>query len=57
MRIQRVGPDLVFSRLLESLHLGPIIKRALKVHRYEFDVVRAISLLLQPGLVNNPAWM
>ena len=44
VQIQRVGPDLVFSRLWESLQLGPIIKRALKGRRYEFDVERAIYL-------------
>jgi hypothetical protein len=44
VQIQRVGPDLVFSRLWESLQLGPIFKRALKGRRYEFDVERAIYL-------------
>src|SRR5512136_1480899 len=36
--VQRVGPDLVFSRLWEALQLGPIIQRALQSRRYEFDV-------------------
>jgi len=44
VQIQRVGPDLVFGRLWESLQLGTIIKRALKARRYEFDVERAIYL-------------
>jgi hypothetical protein len=44
VRIQRVGPDLVFSRLWENLQLGTILKRALKGRRYEFDVERAIYL-------------
>ncbi len=44
VQIQRVGPDLVFGRLWESLQLGPILKRALKGRRYEFDVERAIYL-------------
>jgi hypothetical protein len=50
VRIQRVGPDLVFSRLWESLHLGTIIKRALKSRRYEFDVERAIYLTVMHRL-------
>jgi hypothetical protein len=44
VRVQRVGPDLVFSRLWESLQLGTILKRALQGRRYEFDVERAIYL-------------
>jgi len=44
VRVQRVGPDLVFSRLWEALHLGTIIQRALESRRYEFDVERAIYL-------------
>jgi len=44
VRIQRVGPDLVFGRLWETLRLGTIIERALQSRRYEFDVERAIYL-------------
>jgi len=44
VQVQRVGPDLVFSRLWESLELGTILKRALQSRRYEFDVERAIYL-------------
>jgi hypothetical protein len=44
VQIQRVGPDLVFGRLWESLQLGPIIQRSLQGHRYKFDVERAIYL-------------
>jgi hypothetical protein len=44
VQVQRVGPDLVFSRLWETLQLGAIIKRALQSRRYEFDVERAIYL-------------
>jgi len=44
VQVQRVGPDLVFSRLWEALQLGPIIQRALQSRRYEFDVERAIYL-------------
>ena len=44
VQVQRVGPDLVFSRLWESLQLGTIIKRALQSRRYEFDVERAVYL-------------
>ena len=36
--VQRVGPDLVFGRLWETLELGTILKRALESRRYEFDV-------------------
>jgi hypothetical protein len=50
VQIQRVGPDLVFSRLWESLQLGPIIQRALKGRRYEFDVERAIYLTVMHRL-------
>jgi len=50
VQIQRVGPDLVFSRLWESLQLGPIIKRALKGRRHEFDVERAIYLTVMHRL-------
>jgi transposase len=42
--VQRVGPDLVFGRLWETLELGTILKRALAGRRYEFDVERAIYL-------------
>jgi hypothetical protein len=44
VQVQRVGPDLVFSRLWEVLQLGTIIKRALQSRRFEFDVERAIYL-------------
>src|SRR6267142_2055782 len=44
VQVQRVGPDLVFSRLWEALQLGRIIQRALQSRRYEFDVERAIYL-------------
>jgi len=44
--VQRVGPDLVFGRLWESLGLGSLIQRALQSRRYEFDVERAIYLTL-----------
>jgi hypothetical protein len=44
VQVQRIGPDLVFSRLWEALHLGPIIQRTLEARRYEFDVERAIYL-------------
>jgi len=44
VRVQRVGPDLVFSRLWEDLHLGTILQRALESRRYEFDVERAVYL-------------
>src|SRR5512136_3032124 len=38
VQVQRVGPDLVFGRLWETLELGTILKRALAGRRYEFDV-------------------
>ena len=44
VQVQRVGPDLVFGRLWETLQLGTLIKRALESRRYEFDVERAIYL-------------
>jgi hypothetical protein len=44
VQVQRVGPDLVFSRLWEQLHLGTIIRRALEGRRFEFDVERAVYL-------------
>jgi hypothetical protein len=44
VRVQRVGPDLVFSRLWESLHLGAILRRELAGRRFEFDVERAVYL-------------
>jgi len=44
VQVQRVGPDLVFSRLWEALQLGTIIQRALQSRRYEFDVERAVYL-------------
>lgn len=44
VQVQRVGPDLVFGRLWETLRLGAILRRALHGRRYEFDVERAIYL-------------
>ena len=44
VRVQRVGPDLVFGRLWQDLQLGTLIKRALESRRFEFDVERAIYL-------------
>jgi DDE family transposase len=44
VRVERVGPDLVFGRLWEVLQLGTIIKRALRSRRFEFDVERAVYL-------------
>jgi hypothetical protein len=44
VQVQRVGPDLVFSRLWEALRLGTIIQRSLQSRRYEFDVERAVYL-------------
>jgi hypothetical protein len=44
VQVQRVGPDLVFGRLWETLQLDKIIQRALQGRRYEFDVERAIYL-------------
>ena len=44
VQVQRIGPDLVFGRLWQELHLGPVIKQALESRRYEFDVERAIYL-------------
>jgi hypothetical protein len=44
VRVQRVGPDLVFGQLWGALRLGTIIKRALESRRYEFDVERAVYL-------------
>ena len=48
--VQRVGPDLVFGRLWESLKLGAILKQALQGRRYEFDVERAIYLTVMHRL-------
>jgi len=44
VQVQRVGPDLVFSRLWEALQLGTSIKRAVQSRRFEFDVERAVYL-------------
>lgn len=44
VQVQRVGPDMVFSRLWEGLKLGTILQRALQSRRYEFDVERAVYL-------------
>ena len=50
VQVQRVGPDLVFSRLWDQLKLGVIIKQALQSRRYEFDVERAIYLTVMHRL-------
>lgn len=52
--VSRVGPDLVFGRLWESLQLPAILKRFLENRRFGFDVERAIYLtvlhrLFAPG--------
>jgi Transposase DDE domain len=44
VQVQRIGPDLIFGRLWETLQLGAILKRVLQGRRYEFDVERAIYL-------------
>jgi len=44
VQIQRVGPDLVFGRLWETLGLRTTIQQALESRDYEFDVERAIYL-------------
>jgi hypothetical protein len=44
VKVERVGPDLVFGRLWRELQIGPILKRALADRQYEFDVERAIYL-------------
>jgi hypothetical protein len=44
VQVQCIGPDLVFGRLWQELHLGQVIKQALTLRRYEFDVERAIYL-------------
>src|SRR3974377_865579 len=38
VQVQRVGPDLGFGRLWQTLQLDQIIQRALSGRRYEFDV-------------------
>jgi transposase len=50
VQVQRVGPDLVFSRLWEEVQLGAVIKRALEGRRYEFDVERAVYLTVMHRL-------
>jgi transposase len=50
VQVQRVGPDLVFGRLWETLDLRTIIKRALESRRYEFDVERAVYLTVMHRL-------
>jgi hypothetical protein len=42
--VQRVGPDLVFSRVWKDLQLGTILQRALQSRRYAFEVERAVYL-------------
>ncbi|HEX7508653.1 MAG TPA: IS1634 family transposase, partial [Polyangia bacterium] len=44
VNVQRVGPDLVFGRLWETLEVGAILKRALQSRQFEFDVERAVYL-------------
>jgi hypothetical protein len=44
VKVERVGPDLVFGRLWRELQIGPILKRAVADRQYEFDVERAIYL-------------
>lgn len=44
VRLQRIGPDLVFGRLWEALQLGTILQRVLAGRRFEFDVERAVYL-------------
>jgi transposase len=44
VNVQRVGPDLVFGRLWETLRLDTIIKQALQPRHFEFDVERAVYL-------------
>jgi len=50
VQVRRVGPDLVFGRLWESLELGSIIQHALEGRRYEFDVERAVYLTVMHRL-------
>ena len=51
VQVERVGPDLVFSRLWEVLQLGRIITRALQARRFEFDVERAVISDRAPSFV------
>lgn len=44
VNVQRIGPDLVFGRLWETLRLDAIIKQALQPRHFEFDVERAVYL-------------
>jgi transposase len=44
VNVQRVGPDLVFGRLWETLRLDAIIKQALQPRHFEFEVERAVYL-------------
>jgi len=53
VQVQRVGPDLVFGRLWETLQLGTILKRALEGRRYEFDVERAVYLTVVHRLFDS----
>ena len=50
VQVQRVGPDLVFGRLWETLQLRKVIRGALAWRRYEFDVERAIYLTVMHRL-------
>ena len=50
VKVQRVGPDLVFGRMWEELELGKIIRRALESRRYGFDVERAVYLTVMHRL-------
>jgi hypothetical protein len=54
VRVECIGPDLVFGRLWQELALDRILERLLEGRRYEFDVERAIYLtvlhrLFDPG--------
>lgn len=42
--VQRIGPDLVFSRLWKELGIGEVLLHELGARRFEFDVERAVYL-------------
>jgi hypothetical protein len=44
VRVQRIGPDLVFGRLWKECGIEEVIQSLLKARRYDFDVERAIYL-------------
>lgn len=50
VQVLRVGPDLVFGRLWESLQLGTILHRGLQSRRFEFDVERAVYVTVMHRL-------